>query len=121
MTSWPITLEEPDLTWIRVDHQTRLWFAAAEIVIECPFRLESGGVQHRLDPSDRGGLGPLLAVYPDRLVAGCADADGTLQLHFAGGAAITVPSHPDYEAWQVSQDDGLLLVCKPGGGVAHWR
>jgi len=115
MTSRSLRVQEPDLAWIRIDHQTRLEFADAEIVIECPFELEVDGRRHHLDPNDRGGLGPLLAVYPDRLVSGTADDDGTLRLKFEGGASIVVPAHPDYEAWGVSQDDGLRLVCMPGG------
>jgi hypothetical protein len=61
-----LEVEQRDLTYVRVDHQTRLQFGSTEFVIECPFTLTTDGAVHRLDPESRIDLGPLLAVYPAR-------------------------------------------------------
>lgn len=42
--------------------------------------------------------------------------DGTLSLVFDGGARVTVPPHPLFEAWEVWQAGGIW-VALPGGGV----
>ena len=36
---WDVPVQDRELSFIRVDHQTRLQFGATEVVIECPFRL----------------------------------------------------------------------------------
>ncbi len=116
-----IEVADPELTFIRVDHQARLQFGESEIVIESPFQLAAAGTVHALDPQDRSGLGPLLAVYPDRLNAAGAQADGTLRLTFISGAAVTVAPDPQFEAWQVNKATSHhLLVCMPGGELAVW-
>ena len=56
-----------DLSFIRIDHQTRLQFEDVEVVIESPFTLTSRGATASL--ADRGDLGPLLALYPDTLAS----------------------------------------------------
>lgn len=103
-----------DLTFIRIDHQTRLQFEATEIVVESPFVLQHGDATYPLDPRERAGLGPVLALYPDTLVEAAVDDEASLRLHFASGASITVWQNPHYEAWQVSGPDHYLVVCPPG-------
>jgi hypothetical protein len=113
-----------DLTFIRVDFQTRLQFDEFEVVIECPFVLREGAshVEYRLDPRDTASLAPLLRLYPDALVTADADADATLHLAFASGAAVVVPADERYEAWQVNGPGNFLVVCVPGreGKLAIW-
>jgi hypothetical protein len=78
MTSWPgceierlaeggirFSLTEPQISWVRIDYQARIQFGEAELVIETPFELTVMGKSHELDPNDRGGLGPLAALFPD--------------------------------------------------------
>lgn len=100
----------PDLSWIRVDHQTRLQFGEAELVIECPFSLRSGDTVIQLDPNDREGLGPLLALYPDSLADLTMAPDGTLKAAFSSGAVLTVPPDHRFEAWSIGG-----FWCPPGG------
>jgi hypothetical protein len=94
-------LAERGLTWIRIDFQTRLQFGEAELVIETPFRLSRANAEHSLDPKDRAGLGPLLALYPDTLGRMTMTAEGTLSALFVSGATLTVPPDPRYEAWNL--------------------
>lgn len=93
-----------------------------EFVIESPFVLTTGGIDYHLDPGDRAGLGPALAIYPNTVASATIDEVGTLHLTFGDGAAIAVPSDPAYEAWSVVGPGSSLMVCVPGtdGEVAVW-
>ncbi len=59
-------LEEPGLSFIRIDEQSRLQFGRTEVVIASPFVLELTGTVHFLDPHRHDALGPLVALYPSR-------------------------------------------------------
>jgi hypothetical protein len=117
-----LTIEETDLTCIRIDHHARLQFGNVEVVIECPFVLTIDGAVHQLDPVARVALGPLLALYPASLSAAYASERAALHLDFDSGATLVVPQDAEYEAWQVHDDQGWLLVCLPGtsGDMAEW-
>lgn len=112
-----------EMTFVRVDHQTRLQFNHFEIAIGSPFHLTTaGGGEFALDPRLRVGLGPLLELYPDVLEAATVDKDSSLRLRLAGGATIDVPADDQFEAWEVHGPDGFLVVCMPGGqGLAVWN
>jgi hypothetical protein len=103
-------VDEPTLTYLRVNFQTRLQFGRTEVVIESPFRLTVGDAVYDLDPNDRSGLGPLLALYPDTLDRLTMSARGTLTLSFVSGASVTVEPDEHYEAWSVGD-----FICPPGG------
>jgi hypothetical protein len=109
-----------DLTFIRIDHQSRIQVEGFEFVIGLPFTLKSDGVEYALDPAERSGLGPLLALYPDALEKVSVDGQGTLELRFGGGASISVPANPRWEAWQIVGPGTALVVCAPGGRLAVW-
>jgi hypothetical protein len=111
-----------DMTFVRVDHQTRLQFGDFEIVIESPFRVTGpDGTKHSLDPGERSCLGPVLDLYPDALVTATVDADASLQLRFLSGARLDVAADSAFEAWQVNGPNGFLVVCATGGaGLAIW-
>ena len=47
-------------------------------------------------------------------------AEGVLTLRFDQGPVITVKPDDRFEAWQVRNDAGLLIVCTPGGELAVW-
>jgi hypothetical protein len=53
-------------------------------------------------------------------VASVSEDAGRLDIVFAG-LTIAVPPDERYEAWQVRADNGLLMVCVPGGDVAIWK
>jgi hypothetical protein len=46
--------------------------------------------------------------------------DGLLRLAFDDGLVLEVPPHERWEAWQINSNDGLLIVCTPGGGLTIW-
>ncbi len=117
-----LAIEQSDLDYIRIDFQARLQFGEIEVVIECPFELTVDNVVHRLDPEERIDLGPFLALYPASLSAAYVSERAALHLAFESGATIVVPQHAQYEAWQVHDKRGWLLVCVPGtsGDLAEW-
>ena len=92
-------------------------------MIETAFSLTANGTEHTLDPGHREELGPFLALYPATLSSATVDADLTLRLSFASGAAITVPQHPRYESWHIVGPGSRLIVCPPAGAgtLAVWR
>ena len=45
---------------------------------------------------------------------------GQLAISFATGLTLKVDPDQHYESWQISSDDGLLIVCTPGGNLAIW-
>ena len=122
VSEWQLDIADADLSFIQIDHQTRLYFGGVQVVIESPFVLTIAGIDHCLDPGDRGGLGPLLGLYPGSLKASHVHPDGTLRLDFAGGALVRVPSDERYEAWSVNGPGDALIVCLPGtaGELAIW-
>ena len=115
-----VTVDEPDLTYVAVNFQTRLRFGSTEFVIESPFAVEDRELVHHLNPEHREGLGPLLALYPCRLSDATIHTEGVLRLNLVCGVRITVPSDETYEAWSVVGPDQRLIVCQPGGAVAIW-
>ncbi len=120
---WPRLVEPGPLTFVRIDHQTRLQFGDVEVTIEADFTLTVAAVEHHLDPGERSGLGPLLGIYPDDLIAATAGADCSLSLEFARGASIHVEQDAHYEAWQISGPGTRLVVCPPQGDgtLAVWE
>lgn len=47
-------------------------------------------------------------------------SEGGLRLTFDNGLQLEVAPHPHWEAWQISSDDHLLIVCTPGGDLTIW-
>jgi hypothetical protein len=41
-------------------------------------------------------------------------------LSFDDRSDLSVEPHPLYEAWQMCNDAGLLIVCMPGGELSVW-
>jgi hypothetical protein len=45
-------------------------------------------------------------------------ASGRLTIEFANATRIQVEPDQEYESWQISGEDGLLVVCTPGGDLS---
>jgi hypothetical protein len=94
-------LDEPALSFIRIDHQSRLQFGRTEVAIDSPFVVTVDGTVHYLDPQRRDGLGPLAALFPGSLRWLWTSAEGELTAVFQSGAKLTVAPHPAIKAWSV--------------------
>jgi hypothetical protein len=101
-------LDEPVLTFIRIDHQSRLQFGETEVVIDSPFELEVDGVTHHLDPRRWDALGPLAALFPGSLRWLWTSAQGALTGVFQSGARVRVTPDPVTRAWSVG-----TVYCLP--------
>jgi hypothetical protein len=45
---------------------------------------------------------------------------GKLAVVFAHGMTLTVEPGERFEPWQIADDEELLIVCSPGGGLTAW-
>jgi hypothetical protein len=105
-------LDEPALSFIRLDHQSRLQFGRTEVAIGSPFVLAVGESVYHLDPQRREALGPLAALFPGSLRWLWTSAEGELTAVFRNGARLTVAPDPVSKAWSVG-----TVYCVPGGSA----
>ncbi|GAB3147636.1 hypothetical protein GCM10027290_31230 [Micromonospora sonneratiae] len=63
----------------------------------------------------------LLRLLNTRITTVGLAPDSTLTISFDSRAHVIVPADDMYEAWQLRSDEGLLIVCTPGGGIAIWE
>lgn len=66
---WQIDLAPRELTYIYVNFQVALLLDDVHVSIGGPFSVKRGRDTYWLDPEDRAGLGPVLAIYPATLAA----------------------------------------------------
>jgi hypothetical protein len=103
-------VSQRELTFIRIDFQSRLQFGPTKVVIETQFTLTTQGVTYDLDPNRRTGLGPFLGLYPGTVSELVMLPAGDLRVAFVDDSTLTVVPHPQYEAWSVD-----MFWCPPGG------
>ena len=124
-----IGLQGREVTMCSVDYAFTLLFWAlnqpeARLRIEQPFELtEPNGNRLVLHAeTDRRDLGPALDCFGKTVARLFIDRrDGGLDLSFTDGTRLTVGSHPQFEAWDLTGPGSLKLVCMPGGGEpAMW-
>jgi Family of unknown function (DUF6188) len=101
-------LEEPTLSYIRIDEQPRLQFGETEVVIGIHFTLEVDGNLHHLDPNRSDELGPLVGLYPSTMRWLWTSAEGELTAVFEGGATLRVTPDSMTKAWSVGD-----VYCMP--------
>jgi hypothetical protein len=90
-----------------------------KLTIESPITVTRSGTVRADEPHSQLVLMTLLGLLNQATEATIAD-DGQLTLRFAEGTSLTVRPDDKYEAWQLSDDTGLLIVCMPGGDLAIW-
>jgi hypothetical protein len=61
----------------------------------------------------------LLSVL-NRRASQIAVTGGQLAISFETGLTLRVDPDQCYESWQISSDDGLLIICTPGGDLTIW-
>jgi hypothetical protein len=100
-------LDDPSLSFIRIDYQSRLQFGQTEVAIGVPFVVEVAGAAHHLDPQRREALGPLVALFPGSVRWLWTSPEGELTAVFHSGARVTVAPDPVSKAWSVGSVYGL--------------
>lgn len=103
-------LDQPALSYLRIDHRSKLQFGEAEVAIGAPFTVEANGVVHRLDPQRWDALGPLVALFPGTVRWLWTSPGGELSAVFRNGTTVTVAPDPVSKAWSVGN-----VSCLPAG------
>jgi hypothetical protein len=78
------------------------------------------GQQPRLVPSHSDLIATALLSTLNHQLTQTLISDGRLQLTFDNDLGLEVAPHPQWEAWQISSADHLLIVCTPGGQLTIW-
>jgi hypothetical protein len=94
-------LEEPSLSFIRIDDQSHLQFGRTEVVIGSPFEVDIAGLVYRLDPRNSNQLGPFVSLFPGTIRWLWTSAGGRLTAVFRSGARVTVTPDAVIKAWSV--------------------
>ena len=93
--------------------------ASSATTIECPVWLGGVGVGSLAEPTAVESLAYAKSLLLDR-VGTVSEEGGALTIAFERGTALTIPPHDAYEAWQIEADNGLHIVCVPGGELVTW-
>ena len=101
---------------VRLHLHAEPWYV---VTIEGGFRCSRADEVWSGQPLTVPALERLLPLLMRDLTSATVDQEGGLSLDF-GDSRITVPVDDSYEAWQVSADDGLLVVSTPGGALSYW-
>jgi len=84
-------------------------------------RIEDGGMRLDISPRKPRESAQAAVLWGKKVAQATGRADGTLDVSFEDGSRLVVPVDPHYEAWEVSADDGFLVVSQPGGRLAIWN
>ena len=90
------------------------------IRLEMPFKWEKDGISQVLNPKNVPSLYPMLDSVGKVLIKAESIKSGFLSLEFTDGVSMKSPfgeDGHDYEAWEVRDNHGYLVVCAIGGEV----
>jgi hypothetical protein len=111
------------ITRCSVDYGVTLLLAGEgpqyELRLQTPFTLIEGDRRLLLEPEHTATLGPVVTLFGRNVSSAETLDDGCLSLRLHD-ALLHITPHPEYEAWTLTGDDGLLVVCGPGGAVTTW-
>jgi hypothetical protein len=105
---------------IQVDFRLTFIADVLHLVCETGFTIEDGEHSDWVDPTDLATILPAIKLFNRRLESVLIYKNGMLRLHLEDGARLRVLPHESYEAWNLSGEGGLMMVCMPGGEVAVW-
>jgi hypothetical protein len=121
---WQLPIEGMTVTQIAVDYAVTIALDAQFAVrIGMPFKqFGPDSTIQSLDPeADPSLLAPALKLLRTKAVSGFAFDDGRLELTFEEDLRVSVPSSDEFEPWELSGPDGLLIVSVPGGKISIWK
>jgi hypothetical protein len=92
-----------------------------QIVIEQELiRVTMPGQRSRLVPSRSELIATALVSTLGHQLTRALTDEGHLNIAFDNGLEISVAPHEQWEAWQITSADHLLIVCTPGGQLTIW-
>ncbi|SHV66400.1 Uncharacterised protein [Mycobacteroides abscessus subsp. abscessus] len=111
------------LVGLRIEYSVVLYFNGEWVVLlGGSFTLGTQGATHRftpaVDPPD--ALKPMGNLLGQRVTQAEIGDNGSLSITFDDGSRLHAEPDPDYEAWNLSGPDGLVVVCMAGGTLATW-
>ncbi|MGH3439739.1 MAG: DUF6188 family protein [Sciscionella sp.] len=62
----------------------------------------------------------LQKVMREKIISATTENSGALALTFANHAKLRIEPNEDYEAWDLSGPNGVMVVCMPGGELAEY-
>jgi hypothetical protein len=122
---WELPLEEKTVRRCFLDNAFGLELGDAPgettLRIEGNFVVSREQASWRLSPERPQDIGPALSLVKLVVRRARAFKDGTLEVSFADGSTLRVPSDPEFEPWVLSANDGMRVVSLPGGDLAIWK
>ena len=89
--------------------------------IEGIFSLTENNQKLIFNTHQRDKLCPAFTIFEKTIKSAIAYKNGRLKIIFNNGTSLNVEPDPNYEAWEISGDDGLIIVCQPGGEITIWQ
>jgi hypothetical protein len=123
---WVVPMAGLTVTQCRVDYAFTIVVAGEpgesfEVRIGEAMVLVSEGEELTLAPErDPVQMAPALTVLRRDVEHAIAFKDGRLEMAFSGDVALRVPLSEDYEPWNLTGPNGLLIVSLPGGELGIW-
>jgi len=93
----------------------------ATIRIEQEMSFLEAGKSVVVNPGNAESAAPLLRLFGAEVKTAEAKQDGTLVVEFHQDRSLVVSPHPKYEAWELFANNGIKVVCMPGGELAIWE
>ncbi|MES2788590.1 MAG: DUF6188 family protein [Planctomycetota bacterium] len=91
------------------------------IRINTSFTLTEAADTSEYDPEKLPVCGPALRLLNAHVISAKAFHSGRLEVMFLDGIVLEVNSNSQFEAWEIVGNDGLIIVSRPGGGLAVWQ
>jgi hypothetical protein len=86
------------------------------------FQLRQKAEEWDVDPENKNtGLCRALILFGKIATRALAFSDGRLEIAFTDDIVLSVPPHPQYEAWELYGSSGRRIISTPGGGLAIWN
>ena len=120
---WVLPVAGQTVAQLCVDYAVTLRQNDVVVRIEQPFVIATPTGEERLvvPEGDLDRLAPVLNLGRSTVTEGAAFDDGHLEMSFADGTRVSVPSTEDYEPWEIVGPEGLRIVSVPGGELSIWH
>lgn len=73
-----------------------------------------------ISPGKMESVSPLLGLFQEAIEFAEVN-EGALSVGFSGNRYLTVAPHSNYEAWELYSNNGLKVICLPGGKLSLWE
>jgi hypothetical protein len=121
-----IPLEGKTVSRCIVDHRFGFEFLndgeEISVWVGSHFQLRQQGGEWDVYPERKGSeLCKVLLLFGKIAMQAFTFSDGRLEIAFTDDVVLSVPPHPQYEAWELYGSSGRRIISTPGGGLAIWN